>query len=181
MIRLLVFLLFMVSGTALFYLVFVHQLPKESDSGVLPQPTSDVTLATMHLQQNRGPKLEYELFADSAVYNEQARQALLTTVRFQVFQSNDDPPQPLDMRGSAERAFLDDPRQRILLQGKVHVTKDNDTEVDGDVVDYYIKEGRVKAQGNVRVRDKKSVVQGESLDYNVKGERIVVDKPVLFQ
>lgn len=181
MIRLLVFVIFMLCGTGLFYLVFVHQLPKEPESEGLPVPTSDVTLNEVHVKQHRGSELQFELFADSATYNEQTRQAYLTTVRFQVFQSNADPAEPLDVKGTAARAFLDDPRQRVLLQGQAHITKDQDQEVRGDVIDYYVKEGLVKARGKVEIRDKESRISGDALEYNIRGERIVVTAPTLSQ
>jgi LPS export ABC transporter protein LptC len=181
MIRLLVFLLFMVSGTGLFYLVFVHELPRESASAAPSVPTSDVTLTTVHIKQHRGAALEWEVFADSAIYNESARQSLLTTVRFRVYQTGEEHPQPTDVRGTAGRALLDDARQRVLLQGKAHITKDATTEVRGEVIDYFVKDGIVKARGNVELRDKDAVVIGQSLDYNIRGERVVVTLPTLFQ
>jgi LPS export ABC transporter protein LptC len=181
MIRLLLFLLFMVSGTGLFYLIFVHQVPREPGVETLPQPTSDITLTTVHVRQHRGPVLEWEVFADTAVYNESAKQALLTTVRFQVYQSGDEDPEPVDVRGTAGRALLDDARHRVLLQDKAHIVKDTETEVRADVLDYFVKDGIVKARGKVELRDKKSVMLGPAVDYNIRGERIVVDQPTLFQ
>src|SRR5262245_27783787 len=149
MTRLLIFLIFMVCGTALFYLVFVHELPRMEEEAGLPQPTSDVTMQKVHVKQNRGEGLEWEAFADSAIYNESNRQAWLTTVRFQIFRAKDEPADPTDIRGVANTAFVDDVRKRVLLQGKVHIVKDDETEVRADVIDYYTEEGIVKARGNV--------------------------------
>ena len=181
MIRLIVFLLFMVCGTALFYLVFVHELPRFEEEAGLPQPASDITMHKVHVQQNRGAGLEWEAFAETAIYSESNRQAWLTTVRFQIFRTKDDPPEPTDIHGVANTAFVDDVRKRVLLQGKVHITRDEDTDVRADVIDYYTADGLVKARGNVEVRDKKSFVQGDSLTYNINADRIVVTTPKLFQ
>ena len=181
MVRLLVFLLFMVCGAGLFYLVFVHELPKTEDEAGLPAPSTDVTMTTVHLKQNRLSDVEFEADADSATYNESTRQAWLTTVTFRIYRTNDKPPQPTDIHGVSNTAFVDDVRKRVLMQGKVHIVKDEDTEVRADVLDYYTDDGIVKAHGNLDVRDKKSHVQGESLIYNINGERIVVNVPKLYQ
>src|SRR5689334_12482630 len=181
MTRLLIFLIFMVVGSALVYLVFVHELPRMEDEAGLPAPTSDVTMQKIHIKQNRGEGLEWEAFAESATYNESNKQSWLTNVRFQVYRTNDNPPEPTDIKGVANTAFVDDARKRVLLQGKVHIVKEEETEIHADLVDYYTDDGIVKARGNVVIRDKKSFVQGESVVYNVNSERAVVTTPKLFQ
>ena len=88
------------------------------------------------------------------------------------------PAQAFDL-AHLNRAFLDDPRKRVLLTGQAHLTKDDDTEVNADVIDYYMREGLVKARGKVQVRDRTSTVTGDTLDYNIKSERVVVTAPTL--
>lgn len=181
MIRLLVFLMFMLCGTGLFYLVFVHQVPKTEEETGLPQPAADVAMEKVHIRQNRGQGLEWEAYADTATYNENTKQSWLSAVKFQIFRTADDPPQATDIHGVANFAFVDDARKRVLLQGKAHIVKDTDTEVRADVIDYYTDDGLVKARGNVEVRDKNSYVQGDTLTYSIGNERAIVTVPKLYQ
>jgi LPS export ABC transporter protein LptC len=179
MIRLLAFLLFMVCGTALLYLVFVHELPRVEEEAGLLQPAADLALQRIHVKQNRGQALEWEAFADSAIYNEALRQAWLTTVQFHLYSVDSDTPRHI--RGVADSAFVDDIRRRVLLRGSVRIVQDPETEVRADAIDYYTADGLVNARGNVQVRDRGSHVTGDSLSYNIRAERVIVNMPKLYQ
>ena len=181
MIRLLVFLLFMVSGAGMFYLIFVHEVEHDLEFRAPARPTADITMTAVHVRQSRGEALEWELTADSAAYNESGRQAFLNSVWFQVYQSGEEEPKPVDVHGTAGRAFLDDDRQRVLLSGKARIFKDKSVAVRADVIDYFVKDGVVKARGNVEMRDKDAFAVGESLDYSIDKERVVVEVPTLYQ
>lgn len=179
MIRLLAFLLFMVCGAALLYLVFVHELPRVEEEAGLPQPAADLALQRIHVKQNRGEALEWEAFADSATYNEASRQASLTTVHFRLYTAASGAPQ--DIHGVADSAFVDGARERVLLRGSVRIVQAPETEVQADAIDYYTADGLVNARGNVRVRDRGSHVQGDSLSYNIRTKRVIVNTPKLYQ
>lgn len=179
MIRLLAFLLFMACGTLLLYLVFVHELPRVEEETGLPQPAADLALQRIHVKQNRGEALEWEAFADSATYNEVLRQAWLTTVRFRLYRTASGAPE--EIHGVADSAFVDGARERVLLRGGVRIVQDPEMEVRADAIDYYPADGLVNARGNVRVRDRGSHVQGDSLSYNIRNKRVIVNAPRLYQ
>jgi LPS export ABC transporter protein LptC len=142
---------------------------------------NDITLGDVHIRQHRGPVLEWEMTAASATYDEAARQALLNTVRFRVYQTGGARPHPVNVRGSAGRALIDDARQRIVLLDKVEVYKDGDVELRSGTLDYRIPEGILRASGAVVVKDGESVIAGDTLEYNLLTERAEWTAPVLSQ
>jgi lipopolysaccharide export system protein LptA len=63
----------------------------------------------------------------------------------------------------------------------VRIVQDPETEVRADAIDYYTADGLVNARGNVQVRDRGSHVTGDSLSYNIRAERVIVNMPKLYQ
>jgi len=180
MIRLIVFAVFISAGMGLAYLLFVRSGPREPEPLVFDLE-NDFTLGDVHLRQHRNSVLEWELTAVAATYDQPAKQALLSTVRFRIFQTGGDKPVPINVRGSAGRALVDDAHRRIVLLDGVAVYKDFDVEFHSPRLDYRIDEGILNATGPVTVKNKDATMEGESLEYDLRTQRAEIKAPMLSQ
>ncbi len=167
-------------GIGLVYLIFVRELPRSEDgSQANVQQTLDMSAVVM--KQQRGPTVEWIVMSDHATYNETARQAELHPVKFQVLNSGGKNPRPVDIQGTADSAFLEQEGGRIILQGNTRIVKDRSMQVTSDRLEYQHDAGMIRAAGHVEVRQDNAFVQGDSADYSLRTEKLVLTAPRIFQ
>ena len=167
-------------GIGLVYLIFVRELPRTEEQGqAVAQQTLDMSDVVM--KQQRGEQVEWVVTSARATYNETLRLAELHPVRIQVLTSGGKNPHPVDLQGTADSAFLDEERQRVLLQGAARIVKDRTLELNSDKLEYLHEAGLLKANGHVEVRQDNDLLQGDSAEYSIRTEKLILTTPRLFQ
>jgi LPS export ABC transporter protein LptC len=167
-------------GLGLVYLIFVRELPRTDDQGGgALQQTIDMNSVVM--KQLRGDVLEWTVVSDRAVFNETQKQAELTPVRFEVFQTGGKNPQPVHIEGTAQSAFLDQQAGRVTLRGDSHITKDQSLELSSDELEYSHTAGTVRATGHVQVVQEGALMQADSAEYTLSTGKLKMHAPKLYQ
>jgi LPS export ABC transporter protein LptC len=167
-------------GIGLVYLIFVRELPRtEEQAQAIAQQTLDMSNVVM--KQQRGEQIEWVVTSDRATYNETLRQAEMRPVRFQVLNSGGRNPHPVDLQGTADAAFLDQEGDRVVLQGAAHIVKDRTLELKSDKLEYMHEAGTLKASGHVEVRQDGDLLQGDSAEYSINSEKLILTAPRLYQ
>lgn len=167
-------------GIGLVYLIFVRELPRtEEQAQAIAQQTLDMSNVVM--KQQRGAQVEWVVTSDRATYNETLHQAEMRPVHFQVLNSGGKNPHPVDLRGTADSAFLDQEGQRVILQGAADIVKDKALELKSDTLEYMHESGTIKASGHVEVRQENDLLQGDSAEYSISSEKLILTAPRLYQ
>jgi LPS export ABC transporter protein LptC len=164
----------------LFYLVFVHELPR-SEEHPLTSPVQNLTMESVVMRQQRGDTVEWMVQADKAVYFETIRQAVLQPVKFQVFRSGGSNPRNLDITGTAGRAFMDQARDMVLLDDGARIMRGDRLEIRSRTLEYLHTQGEVKAPGEVWVHDQTATLVGRNLTYSIGQDKLLLTAPRFSQ
>jgi LPS export ABC transporter protein LptC len=178
--RLLLVVLAFGLGLGLLYLIFVRELPRtEEQTRATAQQTVDMTGVV--IRQMRGNDTEWIVLSDHAVLNETQKQAELRPVRFQVLRSGGTDPQPLNIQGDAESAFLDQAANRVVLRGSSRIVKDGNLELKSDELAYTHASGVIQATGHVQITQDGSLIEADAAEYTIGTEKLKMTAPRLYQ
>jgi len=167
-------------GVGLLYLIFVKELPRtEEQAGGIAQQTIEMTGVVV--KQQRGDAVEWIVTSDRAVYNETLKQVELLPVHFQVMTTGGSNPQPANLDGTADSAFLDQQSGRVALRGSTHIVKDKELELRSDELEYTHGTGLIKATGHVEVTQGNAVMEADSAEYVIGTGKFKMMAPSLFQ
>jgi LPS export ABC transporter protein LptC len=164
----------------LFYLVFVHELPRSEEHPVA-SPVLNLTMEGVVVRQQRGNAVEWVVEADKAVYFEGIRQAVLQPVTFRVFQGGGDNPGALNITGTAGRAFMDQARDLVLLDDGARILRGDRLEIRSRSLEYLHTLGEVRARGEVWVHEDNATLVGASLIYSIAKDQVFVTAPRFSQ
>ncbi|MCZ6556898.1 MAG: LPS export ABC transporter periplasmic protein LptC [SAR324 cluster bacterium] len=178
--RLLLFLTFMAFGSGAIYLLTVQNSPQPN----WPRediPTNVLALRKVSIRQHNGSLLKYELFANSLKYDETANTAELTTVRFKVFTATEADPASTLLEGRAEKALLAEKKDTLVLIGKVRMVDRDGSEIHSQRVEFEEKKNRLLALGEVWVKTRNGIHQGDSLVYDIAAQKMTFSAPLFYQ
>ena len=167
-------------GLGLVYLIFVRELPRTEEQGEAAiQQTIDMNGVVV--KQLRGDTLEWVVISDRAVFNETQKQAELTPVRFEVLQTGGKVPQPVNIEGTADSAFLDQQAGRVTLRGSSKIVKDGTLELSSDQLEYTHGTGTVLATGHVQINQNGAAMQADTAEYVLSTGKLKMHAPRYFQ
>ncbi|MBI4083808.1 MAG: LPS export ABC transporter periplasmic protein LptC [Candidatus Lambdaproteobacteria bacterium] len=195
MLRLLLFIVFLACGAGVVYLLSTREAGRTTARSTQPLPSQVLTLETVHLRYQDGAALRLEVWAEKGAYDEQTRQMLLDTVRFNLYEiaTTESPADgvgaptapgtapPLALQGTAKQALIDTRVEQLDLKGSVHLLRGPDIEIRTERLMYDRAQQLVKAPQEVWIRSDTTFQKGRGLVYSIPEERMTLDVPVLYR
>lgn len=195
MLRLLLFIVFVACGAGVVYLLTIREATRTTSQASRPLPSQVLTLETLHLRYQDGAALRLEVWAKSGAYDEQTRQMLLGTVRFNLYEiaptrspangasaaASPGTAPLVELRGTANQALVDTRAEQLVLQGSVHLLRGPDIEIRTEHLVYDRARQLVRAPQEVWIRSDETFQRGRGLVYSIPEERLTLDAPVLYR
>jgi LPS export ABC transporter protein LptC len=180
--RLLFFLAFMALGTGILLQLLVSE-PGEAPSGssIERNARNQMRMTGVAMRQLEGERLHWELWAETALFNEKTSRATLEQVRFRVYETEEGKPARTILHGEAGQATLAPAPGELVLEGAVRVFQGLEVEIRSERLEY--DPGRQRLHSPVRtwVRTPSGIQQGESLLYSIPDQKLSLTGPVLLQ
>lgn len=185
--RLTYFLVFMVLGGGLLYLLVAREPPQGLLSGGDDRPASDqMQMQSVRVLQVVGERLVWEIDAERAAYDDVRRSARFENVRFVIHpalpgadgSSAPDALQGQAVVGQARSATLSAEPAHVALEGDVVLTHGVQTEIRTRHLIYREAEGVLESPGPVEVHAQGMLHKGASLRYNLLEQRFSFTAPI---
>lgn len=165
----------------LIYLLTVQETLNRSGRIGQRDPANVLRLEGAFLQKHRDGRLEWELWAEKAIYLEEEGITDLNDVRFRIHRLGNGVEPRAVIEGTSRRARLEGDQKTILLEGDVRVKEGEAIELRGERMIYHHREGRLTSSDPVWVRHHRTIHRGTALDYRIAEGKLILSAPTIYQ
>lgn len=144
-------------------------------------PANVLTLTDAVLQHSDNGELRLMVWAEKAVYAEDAEQTLLEAVRFRVFPAANGGGIREMVEGTAGFAQLDRKSKLLLLKEGVHILHGGQIEFRGRQLDYRYDKGLLTTRHPIWVKQHGTVHQGSGMEYDMAEQRLIIQQPRIYR
>ena len=177
--RLLFFIIFMGGFTALMIVVLVREPGPETPVTLFtPEFTNLMAMNKVALRQLEGEQLRLELWAEQATIQASGGHADLRDVRFRIYSHQKG---ALELSGHSGSARLENKPLRLEMKEQVVIEKSGEMELRTDHLIFDQGKNLLSTPGKVWIQTPSGIHQGDSLQYSLTDEKLILTRPNFTQ